>query len=99
MRVYLKRKLAEVIDGVDLTSRKAGDAFEVSAWEARLLIAEEWAIQDRRSGPRIEDFAQRAFRRSSGTPSPKRSRSTAARRPTAAKACRIAFSHAKTEPE
>jgi hypothetical protein len=49
MRVLLRRKLAECIDGVDLIGRKVGDVFDLPASEARLLFAEEWAIPERRT--------------------------------------------------
>jgi hypothetical protein len=52
MRVLLTRKLADLIDGVDLTSRNIGDVFDISGTEGRLLIAEKWAIKDRRSDDR-----------------------------------------------
>ena len=45
MRVRLLRKLAERIDGVDLSRHAVGDTFSVSAEDARLLIAEGWAVQ------------------------------------------------------
>src|SRR5262245_54497351 len=48
MRVLLRRKLAEVIDGVDLSGRNVGDVFDLPDEEARLLIAEGWAIPERR---------------------------------------------------
>ena len=41
--VLLLKKLAEHIDGVDLTSYAPGQRVFVSEQEARLLIAEEWA--------------------------------------------------------
>jgi hypothetical protein len=44
VRVRLTRKLAEEIDGVDLSSRHVGDVFPLPAPEARLLLAEEWAV-------------------------------------------------------
>jgi hypothetical protein len=43
VRVRLIRKLAECIDGVDLSDRRVGDVIEVAAGEARLLLAEQWA--------------------------------------------------------
>lgn len=55
MRVVLTRKFAEIIDGVDLSSRKVGDVFDASADDARLLIAEQWAFADRRAVPRSSD--------------------------------------------
>ena len=44
MRVRLVRKLADVIDGVDISDYAVGDVLDLHADEARLLIAEEWAI-------------------------------------------------------
>jgi hypothetical protein len=49
MRVLLRRKLAESIDGVDLSGRKAGDVFDLPVADAQLLIAEQWAIPERRA--------------------------------------------------
>jgi hypothetical protein len=49
MRVLLRRKLAECIDGVDLIGRNVGDVFDLPPAEARLLLAEEWAIAERRA--------------------------------------------------
>jgi hypothetical protein len=53
MRVLLTKKLAEVIDGIDLRSREVGQVFELSSEQARLLLAEQWAIVERRSTPRL----------------------------------------------
>ena len=44
IKVRLIRKLADVINGVDLTRRAPGDVFEIPGREAELLIAEGWAI-------------------------------------------------------
>ena len=44
MRVRLVRKLADAIDGVDISDYAVGDVLDLHADEARLLIAEEWAI-------------------------------------------------------
>jgi hypothetical protein len=44
VRVQLIRKLANAIDGVDVAGRAVGDSFDVSPEDARLLIAERWAI-------------------------------------------------------
>ena len=46
MRVRLTRKLAECVDGVDLSAHRVGDVMDVSPTEARLLIAEQWAVPD-----------------------------------------------------
>jgi hypothetical protein len=42
-RVRLTRKLAERIDGVDLSDRRVGETIDVLPAEARLLLAEQWA--------------------------------------------------------
>jgi hypothetical protein len=44
MRVRLVRKLADVIDGVDISDYGVGDVLDLHSDEARLLIAEDWAI-------------------------------------------------------
>jgi hypothetical protein len=44
MRVRLTRRLANCIDGVNLSAHRVGDVFEVTRHEAELLIAEEWAV-------------------------------------------------------
>jgi hypothetical protein len=52
MRVWLKRKLAERIDDVDLSDYNVGDTLELSTRDASLLVAEEWAAPERRAvGP------------------------------------------------
>jgi hypothetical protein len=43
MQVRLTRKLAECIDGVDLTCRQVGDILNLPVHDAHLLIAEAWA--------------------------------------------------------
>ena len=48
MKVRLTRKLAPVVDGVDLSSHEVGDVFELPPEQARLVIAEDWAIAERR---------------------------------------------------
>jgi len=52
MRVQLVRKLAERIDGVDLSRRSVGDTFRVPPLQARLLIAEHWAVPVERPSKR-----------------------------------------------
>lgn len=46
MRIRLTRKLANVVDGLDLSGHRVGDVFDVSARDARILIAEGWAVAD-----------------------------------------------------
>jgi len=48
MRVRLTRKHAERIDGVDLRGYEPGDVLDLPQWDADLLLAEEWAIPERR---------------------------------------------------
>jgi len=53
VRVWLSRKLAEFINGIDLRGRHVGDVLELGAREAALLLAEGFAELDRRvSGDR-----------------------------------------------
>jgi hypothetical protein len=61
MRVRLVRKFADRIDGVDLRGHEVDEVFDVSPKEARLLMAEEWAIAERRSA----DLPHKTERRSS----------------------------------
>lgn len=44
MRVRLTRKLADCLDGVDLSRYAVGDVLDLPKWEAHLLIAEGWAV-------------------------------------------------------
>jgi hypothetical protein len=48
MKVVLTRKLADWMDGIDVADCEVGDALDLPAAEARLLVAERWAIPDRR---------------------------------------------------
>jgi len=48
MKVVLMRKLADCIDGVDISRYERGDVMDVPPPEARLLMAEQWAIAERR---------------------------------------------------
>jgi len=52
MKVRLTRKLAEQIDGIDLEGRVPGDLLDLPPEQARLIIAEEWAIPERREPQR-----------------------------------------------
>jgi hypothetical protein len=79
MRVRLIRKLADMIDGVDLRPYETGDIFEIPAPEARLLVAEQWAIPERRAVDRGEP--PRQFMSRSPTERHARDLSVAADRP------------------
>ena len=61
MRVRLTRKFADTIDGVDLRGHEVDEVFDVPTRDARLLVAEEWAIAERRSA----DLPHATERRSS----------------------------------
>jgi hypothetical protein len=50
MKVRLTRKLANRLDGVDVSNNVVGDVLDLPAEEARLLVAEKWAMPERRSG-------------------------------------------------
>jgi hypothetical protein len=50
MKVRLTRKLAECLDGVDVSDRQVGDVLDLTRREAELLVAEQWAVPERRSG-------------------------------------------------
>ena len=44
VKVILIRKLAGALNGIDLTACNEGDVMEMSAEDARVLIAEAWAV-------------------------------------------------------
>ena len=48
MRVVLTRKLANYMDGVDVSDREVGDVLDLPGRDAQSLLAEQWAIPDRR---------------------------------------------------
>ena len=48
MKVWLTRKHAERIDGIDLRAYGVGDTLELRSGDARILMAEEWAKPERR---------------------------------------------------
>ena len=48
MKVVLTRKLADSMDGVDVTAYQVGDVLDLTPGQARLLVAEEWATPERR---------------------------------------------------
>ena len=57
MKVRLVRKHAECIDDVDLSRHTVGDVLDLGESEGALLIAEAWAIPERRE--RAQDTANR----------------------------------------
>jgi hypothetical protein len=44
MRVRLVRKLADQIDGIDLSAFNVGEILNMPRGSARMLIAEQWAV-------------------------------------------------------
>jgi len=48
MRLRLIKKFAERIDGIDLSPYTTGDTLDLEGADARLLLAEGWAIPERR---------------------------------------------------
>jgi hypothetical protein len=57
MVVRLTRKLANMIDGVDLSAYRVGQLLDLPWRDARLLLAEGWAeMIERRRGPRPFDL-------------------------------------------
>ena len=43
VQVRLTKKLAEIIDGIDLSDRRVGDVVDLPRHEAEILLAEGWA--------------------------------------------------------
>ena len=46
MRVQLIKKLAEMLDGIDLSAHQRGDILDLTRSEAALLVAEGWAVRE-----------------------------------------------------
>jgi len=43
VQVRLTKKLAEAIDGIDLSARRVGDVVDLPKHDAEILLAEGWA--------------------------------------------------------
>ena len=65
MKVRLTRKHAEQIDGINLSGYEVGDMLDLTPDEARLIIAEEWALPDRRSMASATEYRRRSEDQSS----------------------------------
>ena len=48
VKVWLTKKYADCIDGIDLSRCRVGDTLNLPASEAWLLLAEQWARPERR---------------------------------------------------
>jgi len=66
MKVRLVRKHANCIDGIDLEGREPGDLLDLSPADAQLIVAEQWAIVERRS----DESPSKKRRRVSDNPQP-----------------------------
>ena len=65
MKVRLIRKLADQLDGVNVSRKHVGDVLDLKPEEARALIAEGWATADeRRRRPGSPAFGDRRHVRS-----------------------------------
>jgi hypothetical protein len=77
MRIRLVRKLADNLDGIDVTGRHEGDVLDLPAERAALLIAEQWAVpvrsREHRNASTISERSHAADhpRRRSRKPSPR----------------------------
>jgi hypothetical protein len=60
MRVRVTRKLAECVDGVDLSRCREGDVIDLTEPEAQLIIAEQWAVPARRASDSATPTADRS---------------------------------------
>jgi len=60
MRIQLTRKLANAIDGVDLSRKRVGKVINVARHDAQLLIAEGWGLPADSIGERRADRRDRA---------------------------------------
>jgi hypothetical protein len=66
MKVRLTRKLADCLDGIDVSGHQVGDVLDLSPPNAQLLLAEQWATPERRNGEGSPPGEER--RRSDATP-------------------------------
>jgi hypothetical protein len=71
VQVRLTRKLAEEIDGVDLSQRQVGDVFPLPEPQARLLVAEQWAVAlEKHKDDKKDDVESRDSSSQGSTPRP-----------------------------
>jgi len=65
MRVRLTRRLADYIDGVDLSRRSVGDLLDLPEHDAAMLVAEGWALALERKPQKHDGIRADAANRSS----------------------------------
>jgi len=53
MRVRISRKLADSVDGIDLSHCAVGDVIDLADHQARMIVAERWAVFARRAADRM----------------------------------------------
>ena len=63
MKVWLTKKFADEIDGVDLSQNHVGDTLDLPQPKARLLLGEQWAAPERREGSPPSAFGRRSDER------------------------------------
>jgi len=59
MKVRLIRKLADQLDGVNVSQRHVGDILDLRPEQARVLMAEGWATADERRRSSAHRFGER----------------------------------------
>jgi hypothetical protein len=72
MQIRLTRKVAQVLDGVDVSAHCEGDVFTLPVREAELLIKEGWAVQHRATARAGAGALRRALATSTDQPGGKR---------------------------
>jgi hypothetical protein len=68
MKVVLVRRLADSMDGVDVSQHQVGDTIDLSARDAEVLMAEGWVVAERRTEPQGIHAVERRRARRSSTP-------------------------------
>jgi hypothetical protein len=64
MKVRLTKKLAEQLDGIDVSKSQEGDVLDLPSRDAKMLVEERWATPERREraepadgrGRRADDY-------------------------------------------
>jgi hypothetical protein len=60
MKVRLTRKLAQRINGIDLSTHQVGDMIDLPLEQARLIVVEGWGHADRRVLVTTTDYRRRS---------------------------------------